>query len=101
MLTVGDIDKALGGVSSSARMERIKDYHKRGMLPVLGSKNPGTGRAVLFSNDAFEIVATLELFKKLGLRYQGKKAFVKMVASDPDLLMALRDLVEAKEICER
>jgi hypothetical protein len=95
-MTLRELEASLNGPSTQARYERLKNLTSRGIIPVYGEKNPGTGRSRLFSDEAVTYCNVLEMMHEIGMRVEGRCAFIRTIAADAELIEALFALVQAK-----
>jgi hypothetical protein len=96
LMTLSELESELPGQSSQKRLERLRNFSKEGVIPVYGEKSPGTGKRRLYSDEAVQVCAIVELMSEIGMAPTSNADLIRLMTKDADLLCALNEIVIAK-----
>lgn len=90
------LEAALGGPACRTRRDRIHNWTRLGLLPVVGEKHPGTGKVRQYADRAIDTARVLEDLTELGIGFLGREKFIAKIVADKKLRAAVKLLKEAR-----
>jgi DNA-binding transcriptional MerR regulator len=80
MLTVSEIAERIAkpGADKAALVERVRHWHREGLLHAIGPKRPGTGRHRQYPDDAVYLAAVLNVLADRGVQVGLMHVLVKL-----------------------